>query len=249
MSALEVEFFNLLTTSQSRWTTLLIEGRTWFNFDIQRSAWQNEIDRLRANGARIATFQRAESSETEAPETDAVVAPVERTEAWSLWVTPERRRAKFEVGGRQVDVVIEGPTFWSNGPDQSFTNGGRKNHSHGQGDGQNMIRTTEFAGLLQVVELSAGTHIGRQTIDAKVIVLESEDPHLGPVMHGLTIGDADFLELRVDRERGVVLSASSWLQGVVYRILEVTKVEFDPDFAQDAFSIEPEFGTEWSTTL
>jgi hypothetical protein len=248
MSALEVEFYNLLTTSASRWTTLLIEGRTWANFDIQTFVWHTTIERLRANGARIATFQRADADETETPEIEAAVARVERAETWSLWVTPERRRAKYQVGEELVDVVMEGSTFWSNGHGRSITNGGNKNHGHGQGDGQNLIRTPEYAGLLQVVELSEGTQIGRQTIDAKVLILDSEDPDLGPVLHGLTIGDADFLELRVDRERGVILSGSSWFQGVIYRVLEMTNVEFDPCFANTAFSIEPEFGTEWTLT-
>jgi hypothetical protein len=204
---------------------------------------------MRANGARIATFQRADANEAEAAETSPAAVPVDHEEKWRLWVSPERRRAKFHVGDDLVDVVIEGSTFWSNGHGRSITNEGRKNYSHGQGDGQNLIRTQEFAGLLQVVEISEGMQIGRHTINAKVIILDKEDPELGPGLHGLTIGDADFLELRVDRERGVVLSASSWLEGVVYRILEVTKVEFDPDFAEDAFTIEPEFGTEWKSAL
>jgi hypothetical protein len=249
MSALEVEFFDLLTTSEARWTTLLIEGRTWINFDIQRVAWQTEIDRLKTGGIAIATFRRADANETEAPESDAASAPVDHEETWSLWVTPESRRAKFEVGDRRVDVVIEGSTFWSNGLGRSFTNGGSKNHSHGQGDGRNLIRTQEYSRLLQIVELAEGTQIERQTIDAKVIISKSEDPDLGPVLHGLTIGDADFLELRVDRERGVVLSASSWFQGVIYRIVEVTKVEFDLNFDKNAFRIEPEFDTEWASSL
>jgi len=247
MSALDSEFFNLLETSESRWTTLFIEGRTWINIDVQSLAWQANIDRMKAAGARIAMFQRSDSNENEASRTDMAVEPVDHEETWSLWVTPERRRAKFEVGDHPVDVVIEGSTFWSNGLGRSFTNGGKENHGHGQGDGQNLIRTAEYAGLLHVVELAEGMSIGRHTIDAKVTILDDEDPERGRGLHGLTIGDADFLELSVDRERGVVLSASSWLQGAIYRILEMTKVEFDPNFASDVFKIEPEFGTAWTS--
>jgi hypothetical protein len=53
--------------------------------------------------------------------------------------------------------------------------------------------------------------------------------------------------LSVDRERGVLLSASSWLRGNVYRIVEMTRVEFDPNFDPDAFIIQPEFGTQWTS--
>lgn len=248
MSALESEFFNLLETSESRWTALLIEGRTWTNIDIQRLAWQAQIDRLIANGAHIAMFQRSASNEKQASGTAVEIEPVDHKQNWSLWATPERRRAKFEVGDGLVDVVIEGSTFWSNGHGRSFTNDGKANHRHGQGDGQDLIRTAEYAGLLRVVDLSEGTRIGRHTIDATVTILDDEDPERGQGLHGLTIGDADFLELSVDRERGVLLSASSWYQGAIYRIVEFTKVEFDPNFAFDVFKIEPEHGAEWSST-
>jgi hypothetical protein len=255
MSVLESEFFNLLETSESRWTTLLVEGRTWINFDAQNFAWQAKIDRMRANGARIGTFgphiatsKRSDSNDNEAPGTDIAVEPVDHEETWSLWAAPERRRAKFEVGDDLVDVVIEGSTFWSNGHGRSITNGGKKNHGHGQGDGQNLIQTAEFAGLLHVVKMSECMRIGRHTIDAKVTILDDENPKRGQGLHGLTIGDAESLDLSVDRERGVVLIASSWFQGAIYRIVEMTNVVFDPNFAPDLFTIEPEFGKEWTST-
>ncbi len=246
MSALESEFFDLLATSESRWTRLLIEGRTWTNIDLRNLAWQAQIDREKANGVHFAILQRPDFDDGNADQNDVAAEPVEHEEIWSLWVTPEMRRAKFQVGDGTVDVVIKGSTFWSNGFGRSFTNGDKKNHGHGQGDGQNLIRTTEYCGLLHVVEVSRGMRIGRDTIDAKATILEDEDPERGQGVHGLTIGDADFLELSIDRERGVVLSASSWMGGAIYRIVEMTKVEFDPYFGLDTFKIEPAFGTEWS---
>jgi hypothetical protein len=248
MSALETEFFNLLETSESRWTTLFIEGRTWINIDIQNFAWQAQIKGMKANGARIATFRKSDSDENDASGTAAAVEPVNQEKTWRLWATPEKRRAKFEVGNEPVDVVIEGSTFWSNGLGRSITNGGKTNHSHGQGDGRYLIRTADYPGLLHVVELSEGMRIGRHTIEAKVTILEKKHPVRGQVLHGLTIGDAEVLVLNVDRERGVVLSASSWYQGAIYRIVEITEVAFDPNFDIDVFKIEPEFATEWLLT-
>jgi hypothetical protein len=247
MSALEGEFFTLLGTSESRWTTLLIEGRTWIDIEVQNLAWQAQLDRMKANGARFAVAQRSNSNKSEATETATVVQPVECEQLWRLWVSPQWRRATFVVGDGIVDVVVEGSTFWSNGHGRSFTNGGRENLGHGQGDGQNLIRTTEYAGLLHVVELSEGMKCGRRTIDAKVTILEDENPERGRGLHGLTIGDPEFLELSVDCERGVVLSASSWFQGAIYRIVAMTKIEFDPIFGRDVFEIEAEFGAEWTS--
>jgi|GEM_PF-4293939 len=247
MSALESEFFNLLETSESRWTALFIEGRTWVNIDVLSFAWQTQIDRMMASGARVAMYERSDSNEDEEDGTAMVVESGNHEETWSLWATPEKRRAKFKVGDGLIDVVIEGSTFWSNGWGRSFTNGGRANYGHGQGDGQDLLRTAEYAGQLHVAELSEGMRIGRRTIEAKVTILDVEDPDRGIGLHGLTIGDAEFLKLSVDRERGVVLSASSWFQDAIYRIVEITKVEFDPNFDLDVFKIEPEFGTEWAS--
>lgn len=124
MSALESEFYNLLETSESRWTALLIEGRTWINSDVQSLAWQAKIGRMKANGDHVALFQRSDSNDNEASGTAIEVEPVDHEQTWSLWATPEKRRAKFEVGDGLVDVVIEGSTLWSNGHGRSFTNGG-----------------------------------------------------------------------------------------------------------------------------
>jgi hypothetical protein len=248
MPVLETEFFNLLETSGSLWTTLFIQGRTWTNIDVQNLAWQAQINRLKAHGALFAAFQSAQSDENETSESAAHVEPLDREETWRLWAAPGKRRAQFEVGQELVDVVIEGSTFWSNGRGRSITNGGNTNHGHGQGDGHHLIRTAEYTGLLQVIELSDGVRTGRPTIEAKVTTLDREHRRRGRGLHGLTIGDPEVLRLSIDRERGVVLKASSRFQGAIYRSVEVTAVEYDPHFDLDVFKIEPEFSTEWIST-
>ncbi len=245
MSSLEAEFFNLLESSGSRWATLILEGRTWIDLETSRRAWQAEIDRMQASGERFAVF-RPNSSKNEAAGAPMKVEPTELDNWWSLWASPERRRAKFVVGDGPVDVVIEGSTFWSNGFGRSFTNGGRENVGHGQGEGQYLIETADYAPLLRVEEISEGMRLGRHTIEAKVTTLENTSSERGRDLHGLTTGDADYLELSIDRERGIVLSVSSWYQGAVYRKVEVSRVEFDPIFAPGVFRIEPQFGDRWS---
>src|ERR1035437_3455961 len=106
MPALESDFTNLLDTSESRWTALIIEGRTWINIHVQSFEWQAKIDRMKANGAHITMFQRSGSNENEASGTAVVAERVDHEQTWSLWATPERRRAKFEGGVGLVDVVI-----------------------------------------------------------------------------------------------------------------------------------------------
>ena len=245
MPKLEEEFVNVLSTSESRWTTLLLEGRTWIDLERSRRAWQAEIERMQASGESFAVL-RSNSSEDEVAEAPMKVEPAELDNSWRLWVSPERRRAKFVVGNGPVDVVIEGSTFWSNGFGRSFTNGGRENVGHGQGEGQYLIETADYAPLLRVEEISEGMRLGRHTIEAKVTTLENTSPERGRDLHGLTTGDADYLELSIDRERGVVLRVSSWYREAVYRRVEITRVEYDPIFAPEVFRIEPLFGDQWT---
>jgi hypothetical protein len=133
---------------------------------------------------------------------------------------------------------------------RSITNDGRVNFGHGQGDGEYLIETTAYPRLLHVEELSESARLGRRSLDATVTVIhEGERSHEeGRGLYGLTIGDADLLELSVDRERGVVLRSSSLYQGVTYRVVEITTVDFDQLLSPDTFTIEPELGTEWVST-
>lgn len=199
---------------------------------------------MRARNAHIGTFQRSDTDGIETSGTPIVAEPERHEETWQLWVTPDRRRARFEVRSETVDVVIEGSTFWSNGNGRSITNGGNPNVGHGQGDGQHLVCTSAYANVLSVMDFSEGTRLGRRTIDALVRVVD-DDRHRTPILHGLTVGDVEALELSIDRERGVVLRAVSMFQGIVYRIVQATSVNFDPVFGPEIFHIEPRFDAEW----
>ncbi|MFI5035858.1 MAG: hypothetical protein ACHQFZ_06600 [Acidimicrobiales bacterium] len=247
MSELEREFGGLLETSESRWATIMVEGRTWVDADVQSRAWQAMIDRENKHGVSRAVFLRSHFARGGATRSQPAVEPAEHEETWCLWVTPDVRRAKFEVGGEIIDVVIEGSTFWSNGHGRSITNGGKQNVGHGQGDGENLIRTPDYCRLLHVEGVSEGTRLGRHTIEAKTSIGDDTDPFRGRGLHGLTTGAPELLELSVDRERGVVLSASSWFSGMIYRVVEMTEVEFDPEFAPEVFRITPKFSSQWTT--
>ena len=200
---------------------------------------------MQATGERFAVL-RSNSSEDEVADAPLKVEPAELDISWRLWASPERRRTMFVVGDGSVDVVIEGSTFWSNGFGRSFTNGGRENVGHGQGEGQYLIETSDYAPLLRVEEISEGLRLGRHTIEARVTTLENTSSERGRDLHGLTTGDADYLELSIDRERGIVLRVSSWYREAVYRRVEITRVEYDPFFAPEVFRIEPLFGDQWT---
>jgi hypothetical protein len=89
MSVLEAELFNLLGTSASRWTTLRIEGRTWMDIEVQNLAWEAHWDRMKANGARFASFRNFKFDNNAAIETATVVQPSEIEQTWRLWASPQ----------------------------------------------------------------------------------------------------------------------------------------------------------------
>lgn len=243
----EGETARLLETSETRWTTVKVDGRTWFDPDLQRRAWRAQTEREASRGARFAPFQRSGAARRDDLDSDELSEPHVRVQTWSIWVTPTQRRASFVVGHGSVDVVFDGPTFWSNGSDRSITNGGNRNVGHGQGDGQYLVETHDYPPLLRVTDESDGSRLGRSTIEAKSEIAIELEPHRLLKVHGLTTGDPDLLELSIDRERGVVLRAASWLDGRIYRIVEMTDVKFDLVFPPRAFAISPKYGPTWTT--
>ena len=64
-------------------------------------------------------------------------------------------------------------------------------------------------------------------------------------LHSLVIGDPDDLLLTVDRQRGVLFRTEARFQGAVYRIVEMTEVDFDEDLPPETFEIRPLPGNDW----
>jgi hypothetical protein len=231
------QILELLSNSESRWDTLQATGREWRNSRILAEAWQAGSDRKRAS-APAGSFQtgRAYSSKPK---------PEESEERWSLWLAPPRKRAHFTVGADAIDVVVHGPQWWSNGHGESRSNIGSENHgSHGLGWGENFVRTSDFVHLLHFIEVTEGTHIGRPVIDAWAI-MRHQERRRGPGLHGLILGDADRVRLIVDGERGVILRTEAWFHESLYRILEMSEVQYDLDFGPEIFHIDPLPGQSW----
>jgi hypothetical protein len=211
------------------------KGREWRNIVLASEAWQAQLDRKRAEGQNFSVI----SSRSTRPRPDEIDEP------WRIWIAGPWKRAIFTVGPSEVDVVFHGSTWWSNGPEISSTNGGSLNIGHGEGPGEHLVSTAEYPALIEVHEVTTGTRLGRQTLEAKAGIRHGLPHRRGRGLHGLVIGDADEVLLSIDRERGVILYAASWFRGSIYRVLEMNEVSFDEELRPGAFETTPLHGLDW----
>ncbi len=231
------EALDLLSTSESRWRTLRATGHEWRDTALSSAAWRAQLERRRAEGQHFSVL----TVRSELPRPD------ELHEAWALWIAGPQRRAVFVAGRDTVDVVFDESTWWSNGHGRSITNGGSLHSNHGEGPGEYLVRTAPYPPLIEIGDVTAGTWIGRDTLDATVSIRPAPPRRRGRGLHGLVIGAADEVALSIDRERGVILRAASRYRGSLYRTLEMHEVVFDEDFAPATFEISPLPGLEWRT--
>jgi hypothetical protein len=235
VAELAEEARHLLSTSASRWRSLRASGREWRDTAVARSAWQAQFDRRRSEGQHFSVISIPASSPR----------PDQMDEQWQLWISGSWKRATFPVGRSDVDVVFHGSTWWSNGQGISRTNGGSSSNRHGEGPGQYLVCTADYPDLIEMESVTTGVRLGRDTLDAKVTIRHGLPLQRGRGLHGLVIGDADKILLCIERERGVILHASSWFQESIYRVLEVQDVAFDEQFPPETFGIAPLYDPDW----
>jgi hypothetical protein len=236
-----LEVADLLASSQSRWRTLRAEGREWRNHQILHAAWEAMVSRWnreKGGATARATAQFVADQDEDEP-------PDEGEEEWRLWLAPPWKRAQFCVGSATVNVVFHGNTWWSNSDGKSITNGGALNVGHGEGYGADLIRTAVYVPLLNIEETTSGTRLGRATIEARATAREDAG-FARHGLHGLMVGDADYVVMSVDAERGVLLRTEAWFNGKIYRVVEMTQVGFDEEFTAETFEIQPLPGLDWS---
>ena len=116
---------------------------------------------------------------------------------------------------------------------------------NGEGPGEHLVSTADYPDLIEMESVTTGVLLGRDTLDAKVTIRHGLPRQRGRGLHGLVIGDADKILLCIDRERGVILHASSWFRESIYRVLEVQDVAFDEQFPPETFEIAPLYDPEW----
>ncbi len=214
-----------------------MSGREWQDTVILGQALEATTARKQASGASVTKITIGDPDRPQ---------PKELEHTWTLWLAPPWKRATYTVDTSAVDVVVHGTTWWSNSRGVSRSNESidPARYGHGLGYGEDLVRTPDYATRLEVAEVEAGLWIGRPTLEVHARAVHHPRER-GQRLHGLVIGDADRIDLSVDRDRGVILRAASWFEGSMYRTVETLDAAFDETFAADAFKIEPFPGRDW----
>jgi hypothetical protein len=230
------EVLELLYSSETRWRTLKAEGIEWRDLDLLHEAWKRQVVRLQRTGS-ISTM--ATGSASDGP------LPKETKEFWRLWIAPGLARAQFQVGGDTVDVVFNGPTWWSVGHGVARTNAGQVQHRHGKGWGEALVETRRYIPFLEFHEIERDSVDGRDVLVVRAAPIWSDDFEAQQVLHALIIGDPDEVLLTIDTERGILLQTEARLDSVTYRVVQVTTISFDEELAPEVFKIDPPAGGRW----
>lgn len=207
--------------------------RTLQNSNLAGAAMERYAEALRAAGHGVAIDRYGSSSETE-PETAEEVA--------RLWLErPARCRVERTArNGHEEHVLVDdGERVWSFSP----WAGAVVYASSGGGCGFEL--QADAAGLLGRYELAVRGEAecaGRRgvLVDA---VERAVDERLASCPQLLPVG-ADRHELVVDAERGVVLRATSFLDGEPFQTTEVVEIAFDEEFPAETFAFSPPPGEE-----
>jgi hypothetical protein len=161
------------------------------------------------------------------------------TEEWRLWVAPGAARAQMQIGDRDIDVRFKGSIWWSTGwAEEPTSNLSQPNGEHGKGPGASLINTGTYGSRLHISDVSESSFIGRDALIVRAVPSwdETEPPEQNE-LYELLACDPDELVVTIDSERGVLLRSEESIDGVVYRIVEMTSVEFDIEIPDAVFTL------------
>lgn len=200
---------------------------------------QNAL-RRGGGGSMMVQFASAGGSGEEPPDLQEEVA--------RFWFEPpDRLREETEsAAARAHTTVLDGDLWWTYSPDW----GAISNTALGEDDTSNvsvgggealrvLLDPSQLLGALEIERIEAGRE--RYLVRARPRD-DLEDRH-GNVQLRFAFGAQDF-ELEVDRERGVLLRVTAFLDGEELSVSELEELVFDEAFPEGTFVFVPPPGEE-----
>lgn len=211
-----------LHMSERRWTTVRAEGTGWRH---EGRARQAAFDQARREPASSLFGLLAGDAQD-----------VETVDEWRLWLAPpDRARSEHQDGG-QTTVRIVNRMSWV-----ERTPAGTGSGLEPESGRRRLLHETLLAPapILQEVELEATGRVRALGREAILVRAWPTSPHWAGrfAVRDLGVG-ADELELLVDVERGVILSAEARHQGAPFVVLALREIAFGESFPESTFSLD-----------
>jgi outer membrane lipoprotein-sorting protein len=206
--------------------------RDWTHLERSRLALERHVERLEASGqgtSSVAFYAEGHGEAEPQPETTENLVRV-----WlevPAKVRIERRGAREEIH----TIVADGEREWSYSPScGAIVNPASGYHSFGY-----LTDPSTLSAELLLEPIGRTRAAGRTAMHTRATT-RGREWH-GPLSFP---AGADYHELAVDTERGIVLRATSFVDGQEFFMHEVLEIAFDEDFPADTFVFTPPPGEE-----
>ncbi|MEA2147716.1 MAG: hypothetical protein QOG59_3303, partial [Solirubrobacteraceae bacterium] len=218
--------------------TVEVIYRLWRHRERAHAAFLADVEEQQRRGVSIASYGPG-TAEAEPAESEATAR---------IWRAGERVRVEHH--GRERDgyySVTDGPLWWI-WDERNGAHSNQDDPSVGSGVGEElqfMLNPVPLLSSLRFQPTGSSEVAGRPTISAHGIPRPRDTARHGPAfeLHELGTG-ADFYELEVDRQLGVLLVVTAVRDGQPFHRITTLAVAFDQLIPDETFRFEPPAGEQ-----
>lgn len=238
----EVELGTLLALlhgTDDRFRTVQATYRTWRHEERLHEAFRANTEEQKRRGASVATVSAVSSS--------GEPAPPETEETVRIWRDGQRFREELHGGRRDGYYgVADGPLWWF-WDEAMGARSNQDNPSAQSGVGQRlqvMLNPVPLLSSLRFRVAGNSQVAGRATVTAHATPRPHDRRHPWlPALHELGIG-AQFYQLEVDQERGVLLAVTAIRDEQPFYKITTLAIRFDEPIPAETFQFTPPEGEE-----
>jgi hypothetical protein len=216
--------------------------RVWRHQPRLRAAFlaDHEEQKRRGAGGRLFTLHGTRHAEPE---------PDEREETVRIWREGVMARVEHHGGDRDGYYAVAVPPLWWMWDERMGAHSNQDDPTVGNSAGQEMklmLDPTPLLSSLRFRVVGSSQIVGRPTVTARGTPRLVDQGRSFELNH-LGTG-ADYYELEVDRERGVLLAAMAARDGEPFHRITTLAIRFDEPIAPEMFRFEPPEGEEVQAT-
>ena len=221
--------------------TVEVSYRLWRHRERAHAAFLADVEEQQRRGASITSYAVGEAE----PE------PAEYEETVRIWRAGERVRVEHHGGDRDgYYAIADGPLWWM-WDERNGAHSNQDDPSVGSGIGEElqiMLNPVPLLSALRFQSTGSSELAGRPTLRARGIPRPQGTRHLPDFeLHELGTG-AEFYELEVDRQFGVLLAVTAIRGGQPFHRITTLAIRFDQPISDDTFRFEPPPGEQIQST-